>query len=106
MKEDSLFEILHERVRNEGNSEQLKGVAELARRCLRMKGVKRPTMKEVKMELEELMMGNCVHVEFATNDIEETEPLLDLLTNSNGTSVWMGPDSVKFQAALQLESGR
>ncbi|OAY58363.1 hypothetical protein MANES_02G171500v8 [Manihot esculenta] len=106
MKEDRLFEILHERVRNEGNSEQLKGVAELARRCLRMKGVKRPTMKEVKMELEELMMGNCVHVEFATNDIEETEPLLDLLTNSNGTSVSMGPDSVKFQAALQLESGR
>ncbi|KAG8660538.1 hypothetical protein MANES_02G170400v8 [Manihot esculenta] len=106
MKEDRLFEILHERVRNEGNSEQLKGVAELARRCLRMKGVKRPTMKEVKMELEELMMGNCVHVEVATNDIEETEPLLGLLTNSNGTSVWMGPDSVKFQAALQLESGR
>ncbi|KAJ9146238.1 hypothetical protein P3X46_028528 [Hevea brasiliensis] len=62
MKEDRLFEILHERVRNEGNSEQLKGVAELAKRCLRIKGVKRPTMKEVKSELEELMMGKCVHV--------------------------------------------
>ncbi|KAJ9128741.1 hypothetical protein P3X46_034525 [Hevea brasiliensis] len=105
MKEDRLFEILHERVRNEGNSEQLKGVAELAKRCLRIKGLKRPTMKEVKSELEELMMGKYVHVEVAT-DIEETEPLLGPPTKSCNTSVSLGPDSIKFQAAMQLESGR
>ncbi|KAJ9131129.1 hypothetical protein P3X46_033758 [Hevea brasiliensis] len=105
MKEDRLFEILHERVRNEGNQEQIKGVAELARRCLRFKGVKRPTMKEVKMELEELMIGKCLHVEVRT-DFEETEPLLGPPTNFCSTSVSIGPDSTKYQAALQLESGR
>ncbi|XP_058111311.1 wall-associated receptor kinase 2-like [Magnolia sinica] len=54
MKENRLFEILEERVRDEGEEEQLIAVAQLAKRCLKLKGEERPTMKEVVVELEGL----------------------------------------------------
>ncbi|XP_058110515.1 putative wall-associated receptor kinase-like 16 isoform X2 [Magnolia sinica] len=54
MKENRLFEILEERVRDEGREEQLIAVAQLAERCLKLKGEERPTMKEVVAELEGL----------------------------------------------------
>ncbi|KAF2296647.1 hypothetical protein GH714_000833 [Hevea brasiliensis] len=54
---------------------------------------------------EELMIGKCLHVEVRT-DFEETEPLLGPPTNFCSTSLSIGPDSIKYQAALQLESGR
>ncbi|XVE61015.1 hypothetical protein DITRI_Ditri06bG0006100 [Diplodiscus trichospermus] len=46
-----LFEIIEPGPRNQNNGEELKAVADLAMRCLRLKGEKRPTMKEVVMEL-------------------------------------------------------
>ncbi|KDP32893.1 hypothetical protein JCGZ_12185 [Jatropha curcas] len=52
LKNDMLFDILEERVKDEGNAEQLERVAELARRCLILEGEKRPTMKEVSKALE------------------------------------------------------
>ncbi|XP_052173316.1 wall-associated receptor kinase 5-like [Diospyros lotus] len=54
MKENRLFQILEHHVVREGSLEQLQTFAELVRRCLRMKGEERPTMKEVAMELEGL----------------------------------------------------
>ncbi|KAK1371546.1 Receptor-like serine/threonine-protein kinase [Heracleum sosnowskyi] len=54
MEDDRLHEILEPRVRKEGHADQLKGVAELAKKCLRIKGDKRPTMKEVVEELVQL----------------------------------------------------
>nr|DAD26653.1 TPA_asm: hypothetical protein HUJ06_028121 [Nelumbo nucifera] len=54
MKENHLFQILEDRVVNEGKSEQILAVAELAKRCLNLRGEERPTMKEVAMELEGL----------------------------------------------------
>ena len=47
MNENHLFEILDQRMVNERNVEQLKEVAMLAKRCLRLKGEERPSMKEV-----------------------------------------------------------
>lgn len=43
LENDHLHEILEARVSKEGHAEQLKGVAELAKNCLRIKGDKRPT---------------------------------------------------------------
>ncbi|XP_057975615.1 wall-associated receptor kinase 2-like [Malania oleifera] len=54
MRENRLFQILEARVANEAGREQVVAVAELTRRCLRMRGDERPTMKEVMMELEGL----------------------------------------------------
>ncbi|KAL0380834.1 UNVERIFIED_CONTAM: Wall-associated receptor kinase-like 1 [Sesamum angustifolium] len=52
MEEDHLFDILNPRVLKEGRREEVVAIAELARRCLDLNGKKRPTMKEVAVELE------------------------------------------------------
>ncbi|KAH7678064.1 Non-specific serine/threonine protein kinase protein [Dioscorea alata] len=54
MKADALFDILEPRVKTEAKQEQLQGVAELIKRCLKSKGDERPTMKAVTLELERL----------------------------------------------------
>ncbi|GLT84911.1 hypothetical protein SLE2022_031190 [Rubroshorea leprosula] len=54
MKDNCLGKVLDGCIVNEANIEQLKEVANLARRCLSVKGEERPTMKEVAMELEGL----------------------------------------------------
>ncbi|KAG4147731.1 hypothetical protein ERO13_D05G241150v2, partial [Gossypium hirsutum] len=47
MKEERLLDIIDKRVLNDKSIEQLKEAANLARRCVRLKGEERPTMKEV-----------------------------------------------------------
>ncbi|KAL0333181.1 UNVERIFIED_CONTAM: Wall-associated receptor kinase [Sesamum angustifolium] len=54
LKEDRLFQILDPRVVREGSLEQIRSVAELVKRCLRLHSEERPTMKDVAMELEGL----------------------------------------------------
>lgn len=55
VKDDCLFQIVEDCV-SEGNSEQVKEVANIAQWCLRLRGEERPTMKEVAMELDSLRM--------------------------------------------------
>ncbi|THF94130.1 hypothetical protein TEA_011712 [Camellia sinensis var. sinensis] len=55
MNNDCLNQIIDEHMVIEGNTEELKEVANLAKRCLRVKGEERPYMKEVAMELEGLI---------------------------------------------------
>ncbi|PIA65112.1 hypothetical protein AQUCO_00100538v1 [Aquilegia coerulea] len=55
LKENQLFKLLHAGIVNEGNTEQIHVVAELAKRCFSLKGEERPTMKEVAAELEGLI---------------------------------------------------
>ncbi|THG01127.1 hypothetical protein TEA_025903 [Camellia sinensis var. sinensis] len=76
MKEDHLFEIVDEQVMNVANAYQLKEVAILAKRCLRVKGDERPTMKEVAMELEGLRMMEKHSWVNDIKDLEETQYLL------------------------------
>ncbi|OWM78817.1 hypothetical protein CDL15_Pgr002988 [Punica granatum] len=52
MEEDHLFEILDPRVREEGGEEEIIVVANLAKRCLNLKGRERPSMKDLVIELE------------------------------------------------------
>ncbi|KAF8015420.1 hypothetical protein BT93_H1045 [Corymbia citriodora subsp. variegata] len=54
MKQCRLAEILDPVVANEAKTEEVLAVAMLAMRCLRWNGRKRPTMREVAMELEGL----------------------------------------------------
>ncbi|KAI9083699.1 hypothetical protein K1719_034288 [Acacia pycnantha] len=51
MKEEHFWEILDKRVLDQKNAKQMKEVALLARKCIRVNGEERPTMKEVAMEL-------------------------------------------------------
>ncbi|PIA35625.1 hypothetical protein AQUCO_03500171v1, partial [Aquilegia coerulea] len=54
VKQDRLHEILETLVLNEAGKEEIFVVAKLAKRCLKLVGKKRPTMKEVMVELEGL----------------------------------------------------
>ncbi|XP_031404496.1 wall-associated receptor kinase 3-like [Punica granatum] len=54
MKEDRLFDIVDDQVRHEGRRDEIVDFAQLAKRCLKLKGGKRPTMKEVATELERI----------------------------------------------------
>ncbi|PIA65109.1 hypothetical protein AQUCO_00100535v1 [Aquilegia coerulea] len=52
IREKHLFQILEAGIMNEGKTEQVHAVAEIAKRCLNSKGEERPSMKEVAAELE------------------------------------------------------
>ena len=52
MKQNHLFDILDDRIKKEGDKEEIIIVANLAKRCLHLNGKKRPAMGEVTMELQ------------------------------------------------------
>ncbi|TKY72411.1 Wall-associated receptor kinase 2 [Spatholobus suberectus] len=54
VEEDNLFDIIDKRVVKEAEKGQIIAVANLANRCLELNGKKRPTMKEVTLELERI----------------------------------------------------
>jgi serine/threonine protein kinase len=54
--ENNLFDIIDSQVLKEGKKEEIIAVANLVKRCLNLNGKKRPTMKEVAMELESIQM--------------------------------------------------
>ncbi|XP_040369600.1 wall-associated receptor kinase-like 10 isoform X2 [Rosa chinensis] len=58
MEESCLFDILDAEVMKGGKKEEIVAVANLAKRCLNMKGKKRPTMKEIAAELEGILMSS------------------------------------------------
>ncbi|KAG6657219.1 hypothetical protein CIPAW_04G074800, partial [Carya illinoinensis] len=57
MEGNNLFDILDNQVLKETEKEKIIAVANLAKRCLNMKGKKRPTMEEVAMKLEANQMS-------------------------------------------------
>ncbi|XXG54256.1 hypothetical protein AAC387_Pa03g2187 [Persea americana] len=74
MKENRLFQLLEDQVRKEGHETQLIAIAQLAERCLKLKGEERPTMKEVMVEL--LGLRGPQYHPWVNNNIEEAESLL------------------------------
>ncbi|KAL5987591.1 hypothetical protein ACLOJK_035340 [Asimina triloba] len=76
VKENRLGEILEERVASQGRVEEVEAVAELARRCLKLRGDERPVMKEVAMELEGLRRGGRHPWEVGEEVEEESRRLL------------------------------
>ncbi|CAH8330185.1 unnamed protein product [Eruca vesicaria subsp. sativa] len=54
MKENKLFDIIDARIRDGCKVNQVTAAAEIARTCLNMKRRKRPSMREVSMELEKI----------------------------------------------------
>ncbi|KAF8405888.1 hypothetical protein HHK36_007966 [Tetracentron sinense] len=101
MAQDRLFEVLEERVVQEGSQEQLLEIAELAKRCVRVKGDERPTMKEVAMEVEGLWRSG--KYPRAQQDSEATTDFL--LGDSSGCNT-TEYDSLRGNVILSLESGR
>ncbi|KAJ1421753.1 Serine-threonine/tyrosine-protein kinase, catalytic domain [Sesbania bispinosa] len=72
MKEGQLLHIVENHMIDKKNVEKLIGVANIAIRCLMMKGEERPTMKEVAMELEGLRgmeKNKCESVNLSSEEI-------------------------------------
>ncbi|GLT84909.1 hypothetical protein SLE2022_031180 [Rubroshorea leprosula] len=84
IKDNCLGKILDGSIVNEANIEQLNEVADLARKCLSVKGEERPTMKEVAMELEGLRMMTKHPWVNELRDAEEVEYLLGETSDKSG----------------------
>ncbi|GMY06625.1 wall-associated receptor kinase 2-like [Fagus crenata] len=110
LKENRWFEVLEKHIANEGNAEQLKEVANLAKKCLRLKGEDRPTMKEVATELEGLRKmekHSWVNVDPNSEEIEhllgETSDSSKYDVRNKSTNAY---DSVRDHVVLDFDDGR
>ncbi|GFS34982.1 wall associated kinase 5 [Actinidia rufa] len=111
MKEDRLFDIVHEHVMNEEKAEQLKEVAILAKRCLEVKGDERPTMKEVAIKLEGLRMMEKHSWANDNRNSKHTQDLIGDLSDACGdgassSSISAACDSMTNHAISPLDDGR
>ncbi|KAM7481461.1 hypothetical protein LguiB_006044 [Lonicera macranthoides] len=91
MEENRIFDIVDNRVRNEGKTQEIVGIAKLARRCLNLNGRQRPTMKEVAMELEAIRMSDGAltgrqHDKEVEYDINEFPESWETASTSTSTS--------------------
>ncbi|KAM3682995.1 hypothetical protein ACJW31_12G113000 [Castanea mollissima] len=114
IKDDCLLQILEDNIVNEGNIKLLKEVANIAKRCLNLRGEDRPSMKEVAMELDGLVIMEKHPWGNANVYTEETEYLLSAPTQSFNidvdtnfsTSTTTGYDSMTNQVLKPLDGGR
>ncbi|THG04092.1 hypothetical protein TEA_025414 [Camellia sinensis var. sinensis] len=96
MEENRLLDILDPKILKDGRREEIMVVAHLANRCLNLNGKKRPTMKEVAVELEGIKMSqggmtqqNYVEVEYNKTDLTEAWEIASMSTGTfsgSGTS--------------------
>ncbi|PRQ52173.1 putative protein kinase RLK-Pelle-WAK family [Rosa chinensis] len=75
LESNNLFDIIDARVKVEGVTGDILTVANLAKRCLDMNGKRRPTMKEVAMELE------VIHKSVKTSDIQQNHEEVEYVRN-------------------------
>ena len=112
LKENCLFEVLQVGILNEENKQEIKEIAILAAKCLRLKGDERPSMKEVEMELEGLSLMQKHPWINAEKKLDEIEYLLSKSSSKiyeNGESSSnqnIGYDSIKDQVIIAFDDGR
>ncbi|KAG6626122.1 hypothetical protein I3843_15G024500 [Carya illinoinensis] len=95
MKEDRLLQIIDDRILTEGNIEEIKEVANIAKKCLKVRGEDRPSTQQVTKELEGLRLlekHSLKRVDPNTQQI--TKPLPNAPTHSSGTDVDIGSSSM------------
>ncbi|XP_075675188.1 wall-associated receptor kinase-like 3 [Castanea sativa] len=94
MEEKNLFNIIDARVMKDAKQEEIIAVANLAKMCLNMKGKKRPTMKEVAMQLEAVqtlqktpnVQQNHEEIEYAKTEMYEQWDAVSTSTMSGANS--------------------
>ncbi|OEL27887.1 hypothetical protein BAE44_0011096 [Dichanthelium oligosanthes] len=87
MKENKPEDILDDEIKNNEDMEFLEEIAELARQCLEMYGVNKPSMKEVVDELERLR--KVLQHPWAHKDPKELDSLLGESSSSANSGVIM-----------------
>lgn len=109
LKEDRLFEVLEGYIVKDENAQQIKEVAALANRCLRIRGEERPTMKDVAMELQRIR--KMQHKQWTDIDFNsEMEYLLRKPSNGciydGNDGATLAYDSMKRHVILPSNDGR
>ncbi|KAK1267570.1 Wall-associated receptor kinase 5 [Acorus gramineus] len=103
MKEERLIDVLDHEMVNEGRMDLILEVCNLAKQCLNIGGEERPTMKEVAMELEGLIVFRS-HP-WVIDNSEDTERLIggssDIYINEN-TDCYTADKS----AIMSIKAGR
>ncbi|KAL0556253.1 hypothetical protein IC582_004765 [Cucumis melo] len=115
MKEDRLEEVVEKRMMvKEANFEEIKEVAKVAKKCVRIKGEERPNMKEVAMELERVRLMQVQHSWVNNNNLSNAEEMVCLLDVEapesehfavSGTMNTAG-DSIKARILTHIHRGR
>jgi serine/threonine protein kinase len=113
LRENRVLEVLRFGILNDDNKEEIKEVAILAAKCLRLKGEERPSMKEVAMELEGMRLGEKHPWTKLEINLEETQSLLqetsfntNYETGDSSNHGYSGYDSLKVHAPMSLNDGR
>ncbi|EAZ23902.1 hypothetical protein OsJ_07624 [Oryza sativa Japonica Group] len=83
LQEGSLMEIIDPQVVEEANKEEIDGIASLTMACLKVKGVDRPTMKEVEMRLQFLKTKRLRKFQLLPGNDGEIEHLLSPNTSNS-----------------------
>ncbi|GFY86390.1 similar to WALL ASSOCIATED KINASE (WAK)-LIKE 10 [Actinidia rufa] len=92
MEENRILEILDPRILKDGRREEMIAVSHLGKRCLNLNGKKRPTMREVAIELEGIKMSQGVSTtqqnhqeefEYSTTDLSEVWGIASTSTTDN-----------------------
>jgi serine/threonine protein kinase len=112
LKKDNVFDVIQEGMLNEENKQEIKEVAVLAAKCLRLRGEERPSMKEVAMELEgtRLMdkhswINEDLNVEVSRYLLHESSSSIFELGDSSKRGD-IGYDSLKDHVLIALDDGR
>ncbi|XP_057481241.1 wall-associated receptor kinase-like 8 [Actinidia eriantha] len=105
MEENCILEILDPRILKDGRREEMIAVAHLGKRCLNLNGKKRPTMREVAIELEGIKMSQGVsktqqnyHEEFEYNTTDLFEAWD--ITSSSTTGNFLNTHTVDVEPLL------
>ncbi|KAF5467852.1 hypothetical protein F2P56_012064, partial [Juglans regia] len=112
VKDDRLVEVLDDNIHNGSYIEELKKVANVAKRCLSVKGDDRPSMKEVAVELDGLRVQEKKARKEVNLNTEESEYFLHPSTHSLRIDVGVGYsststiDSMGNQALKPTDDGR
>ncbi|KAK4562325.1 hypothetical protein RGQ29_004990 [Quercus rubra] len=94
MEENNLFDIIDARVMKDAKQEEIIAVANLAKMCLNMKGKKRPTMKEVAMQLEAVQtLQKTLNVQQNHEEVEYARTEMYEQWDEVSTSTMSGVDS-------------
>ncbi|XP_073155513.1 wall-associated receptor kinase-like 8 [Henckelia pumila] len=102
MEEDNLLEILDPLVLKEGLKIEIMAIAKLARRCLHLNGKKRPTMKEVAVELEGIKMSKEGTAAFHHDDEEDKAEVNSIDASSSNSITSSTTSSLHIHPILSL----
>ncbi|KAK8571575.1 hypothetical protein V6N12_027657 [Hibiscus sabdariffa] len=87
MKENSLLDIVDPVVQNGGPEEEIVAVAKLAKRCLNLNGKKRPTMKQVALELEWIRSSEEANaIQQSADEDSDTDDMLEYVSSITSCS--------------------